>query len=369
MREWTSQNARATVLDSRFLILSSQFSNLLRVLRVSVFVFLLSSKPAWTQDRPDPRREDRALEITPETRQAIERGLDYLASQQAADGSWTGARGQNTGIVSFTVLSFMSTGVIPQRGPRGHVPARGIDWVLGNAQLNGLIANPRDTAHGPMYEHAMSTLMLAEVWGTYQRPGVLDALQRATDLIISSQNDEGGWRYQPRPADADVSVTVMQLVALRAAKNAGIRVPRRTFEAGIQYVKSCAMPNGGFLYQPGVGQDGYARTAAGVCSLLTSGDYDSPEVLNGLTYLQTRKAREVRGDDHLHYALYYAAQAMYQASDPRQWTQWYPPVRDELLALQRANGGWEGEAGPIYGTAMSILALSVPYRYLPIYQH
>ena len=92
--------------------------------------------------------------------------------------------------------------------------------------------------------------------------GVLDKLQRATDLIISSQNDEGGWRYQPRPQDADVSVTVMQLVALRAAKNAGIRVPKRTFDLAIQYVKSCAMPNGGFLYQPGIGEDGYARSAA-----------------------------------------------------------------------------------------------------------
>jgi uncharacterized protein YfaS (alpha-2-macroglobulin family) len=220
-----------------------------------------------------------------------------------------------------------------------------------------------------MYEHAMSTLMLAEVWGMYQRPGVLDALQRAVNLIVSCQNDEGGWRYQPQPADADVSVTVMQLVALRAAKNAGLAVPRRTFEGAVNYVKSCAMPGGGFLYQPGVGGDGYARTAAGVCSLLTSGDYESLEVANGLDYLQQRRAPDVRGDDHLHYALYYAAQAMYQAPDARQWQVWFPDVRDELIGLQLPDGRWNGEAGPIYGTAMSILTLSVPYRYLPIYQH
>jgi hypothetical protein len=220
-----------------------------------------------------------------------------------------------------------------------------------------------------MYEHAMSTLMLAEAWGMYQRPGILDTVQRAVDLIVSSQNDHGGWRYDPRPADADVSVTVMQLVALRGAKNAGLRVPKRTFDSAIGYVKSCARPSGGFLYQPGFGAEGYARTAAGVCSLLTSGDYDSVETLAGLKYLQDRKEPKLRGDDHLHYALYYAAQAMYQATDPQQFQMWYPPMRNELLSLQQADGSWEGEAGPIYGTAMSVLALSVPYRYLPVYQH
>jgi prenyltransferase beta subunit len=317
----------------------------------------------------DDRFEDRALEITADTREAIDRGLEYLSSQQAADGSWSGPRGRNTGVVSFAALSYMSSGVVPNRGTRGRSAARAIDYVLSHAQLNGLISNPQDTANGPMYEHAMSTLLLAEAWGMYHRPGVLDALQRAVDLIISSQNDQGGWRYDPRPSDADVSVTVMQLVALRAAKDAGIRVPRRTFENAIQYVKSCAMPNGGFVYQPGVGTDGYARTAAGVCSLLTSGDYESPETLNGIRYLQERKSRDVRGDQHLHYALYYAAQAMYQAPDAGEWREWFPPVRDELLSLQQPDGHWQGEAGPVYGTAMSILALTVPYRYLPVYQH
>ncbi len=336
--------------------------------RISLVV-LLEAVPALGQARPDARSEDRTLEITPETRKAIDRGLNYLTAQQRRDGSFAGERGRNTGVASFAVLSFLSTGVVPNRGPQGRVAALGIDFVMSNAQLNGLISNPRDMTNGPMYEHAMSTLMLGEVWGVYQRPGVLDTLQRAVDLIISAQNDQGGWRYEPRPADADISVTVMQLVALRAAKDAGIRVPKRTFDAAVNYVKSCAVPSGGFLYQPGLQPEGYARSAAGVCSLLTSGDYDSVEAVAGIKYLQTRKDRKLRGDDHLHYALYYAAQAMYQATDPRQWQLWYPPMRNELLALQEADGSWEGEAGPIYGTAMSILTLSVPYRYLPVYQH
>lgn len=337
--------------------------------QVVIVACVLLAAATFAQTPPNLPLEDRSLEITPETRDAIRRGLDYLAAQQNADGSFHGPRGQNTGIVSFIVLSHLATGTVPERGPRGCVAARGIDYVLGQAQLGGLVSNPRDTDHGPMYEHAMSTLMLAEVWGMYNKPGLLDALQRAVNLIISCQNDQGGWRYQPRPADADVSVTVMQLVALRAAKNAGLSVPRRTFDNAIDYVKSCAAPNGGFMYQPGVGGDGYARTAAGACSLLACGDYESPEVLRAIQYLQERKEPDQRGDQHLHYGLYYAAQVMYQAPDPGQWPQWFPVARADLLGRQDADGHWEGEAGPLYGTSMAILALSVPYRYLPIYQH
>jgi hypothetical protein len=337
---------------------------------VSALLLALPSVARGADEGAVAAKEDRLLVVTPETRRAIERGSEFLASQQDADGSWRGPMGKNTGVASFAVLSYLATGAVPGRGARGRVVCRGVDFVLTHAQLNGLISNGAQTSgNGPMYEHAMSTLMLAEVWGAYPRPGLRDALERAVQLIVSSQNDQGGWRYEPRPADADVSVTVMQLVALRAAKNAGIDVPRRVFDGAVRYVKSCAKPSGGFLYQPGVGEEGYARTAAGVCSLLVGGDHTSAEVLNGLRYLQERKTRAKRGDEHLHYALYYAAQAMYQAPDPGDFPEWYAVARDELLGLQEQDGHWEGEAGPIYGTAFSILALSVPYRYLPVYQH
>ena len=309
------------------------------------------------------------LSLTPQVRGAIERGLDYLVSRQTPDGAFRELNGGNTGVVSLAILGFLSTGAVPQRGPRGDPVARGIGFVLSQAQPSGLICNPQDTTRGTMYEHALGTLLLAESCGQYRKSGLEDALRRAVRLIVTCQNREGGWRYEPRPADADISVTVMQLVALRAAKNAGIAVPQEFFTAGIRYVKSCATPEGGFLYQPGVGGPGYARTAAGVCSLLTSGDYNSPEVVNGIRYLQEHKTRDRRDSAYRLYGFYYAAQVMHLAPDPRQWDEWFPVIRDELLADQQSDGHWEGEAGPIYGTAMSVLTLSVPYRYLPIYQH
>ncbi|HSW45993.1 MAG TPA: prenyltransferase/squalene oxidase repeat-containing protein [Phycisphaerae bacterium] len=312
---------------------------------------------------------DRRIVLPPTVRTSINRGLAYLAGQQTAAGAFRGLNGHNSGVASLAVLAFLSTGETPERGPRGDAVARGIDFVLSLAHPTGLICNPADTTKGTMYEHALSTLLLAEAFGVYHKAGLRDTLERAVRLIVTCQNSEGGWRYEPRPADADISVTVMQLAALRAATQAGIRVPRETFEAGIRYVKRCAAPQGGFLYQPGVGEPGYARTAAGVCSLLTSGEYSAPEVIKGLQYLQDHKTRERRDDAYRLYGFYYAAQAMYLAPDENQWAEWFPVIRDELLVDQQADGHWEGEAGPIYGTAMSVLTLSIPCRYLPAHQH
>jgi squalene cyclase len=331
-----------------------------------ILVHLFTSAPAQETKPSGPI--ERPLEITPGARQAIERGLDWLISRQQPDGSFKGSHGANTGIVSFVVLSFMTNGHLPERGPHGQLIARSIDFVLNNAQPNGLISNPDDTSNGPMYEHAMSTMMLAEIWGEYDRPGLRDKLKRAVDLILRSQSDQGGWRYFPRKEDADLSVTVTQMVALRAAKDAGLTVPKQTIDAAMRYVKSCATPGGGFRYQPGKGDVAYSRTAAGVCALLTCGDYDSPEVARGLEYLQANKSPERRTKIYPFYSFYYGAQAMYLAPDPQEWQRWYPPIRDELIGLQKSDGRWDGEAGPVYGTTMSLLALSVPYRYLPIYQ-
>ena len=302
-------------------------------------------------------------------RQAIERGLEYLLSRQASDGSFREMHGRNPGVVSFAVLSFMSTGTIPERGAHGRAVARGIDFVLSQAQPDGLIVNPNDTTKGTMYEHAISTLLLTQAQGVYHRPGLLDVLKRAVDLIVACQNRQGSWRFEPRPADGDLTVAVMQLVALRAAKSVGIHVPAETFQAGARYARRCATPAGGFLAQPGVGSVGYSRTAAGVCSLLTCGEYASPEVTGGIRYLQERKFADRRDKIHALYGLYYAAQVMHLTPDRRQWPMWFPTIRDELLAGQQQDGHWDGEAGPVYGTAVNVLILSMPYCYLPIHQH
>ena len=98
-----------------------------------------------------------------------------------------------------------------------------------------------------------------------------DALVKAVELIVGTQQEEAGWRYNPVPVDADISVTICQIMALRSARNAGIKVPKRTIDRAVQYVRACQNPDGGFKYMIQAGGSAWPRTAAGVASLFYAG--------------------------------------------------------------------------------------------------
>ena len=50
------------------------------------------------------------------------------------------------------------------------------------------------------------------------------------------------------------------------------------------------------------------------------------------------------------------------------WANWYPAIRQDFLGKQQTSGSWSSENGEEYGTAMSLLILQVPNRFLPIFQ-
>ena len=97
-----------------------------------------------------------------------------------------------------------------------------------------------------------------------------DTLEAAVKLIIATQNEDGGWRYKPEPVEADISVTICQIMALRAARNAGIVVPNETVDRCIDYVKRSQNPDGGFMYMVQGGPSAFPRSAAGVVALYSA---------------------------------------------------------------------------------------------------
>lgn len=332
--------------------------------------------------------------ITPQAQEAIEAGLAYLAREQAPDGSFgTNQHRGNVAITSLCGLAFMAGGHQPGRGRYGRVVSRALDFVIRREDpgIPGFLSNPRATLHGPMYGHGFATLFLAEAHGMVPNGELRDRLKgtlgRAVNLIIKSQNHEGGWRYQPRPADADLSVTICQIMALRAARNAGFSVPKSVADRCIKYVKDCQdlQFTGGFRYQRFGGPPGFARTAAGVVALHSAGVYEGQEVQKGLDYLLQnckpgagRQAGPFGGFNemqiHYYYGHYYAVQAMWTAGG-RYWREWYPAIRDELLRPQNQGGDRQGDGSWFdhricrhYSTAMALIILQVPNNYLPILQ-
>lgn len=317
-------------------------------------------------------------QLTPAASAAVKRAVDWLGHNQSADGTWKGNRGNTTGVVAAAAIALMSQGHLPGIGEYGPQTAKALQFLLRAAQPDGLIYR-QDMGPFPMYHHALATLALAEAWGQSADPRMREALRKAVDLICSSQNRQGGWRYQPTPQDADLSATVMQLMALRAARDAGLDVPGEVIDLGITYVKNCQNAkgkgkDGGFAYQPG-GESGFARTGAGVTSLQVAGDYRAGEVTEGIEYILTFKPlgeKTMEQKEFYHYGLYYATMGMYQAqslgaSGRKWWSQWYPAVMKDLVSRQDADGHWKGNLD-VYDTAMGVLILTIPYRYLPIYQ-
>ncbi len=328
--------------------------------------------------------------ITERTQQAIDAGLAYLAANQFNDGSYgTQQYHGNVAVTALGGLAFMAGGHQPGRGRYGSHVTKAVEYILScedQFQNRGFLTNPRAAFHGPMYGHGFATLFLAEVYGMVNDPTLRNRLRgtlhRAVDLIINSQNTEGGWRYRPVRADADISVTICQIMALRAARNAGIAVPKKVADDCIKYVKNCQdlRGSGGFRYQQHSGQAGFARTAAGIVALYSAGVYEGEAVEKGLQYLKRFQpgSNNVGGlfanaevQMHYYYGHYYAVQAMWIAGGDY-WRAWYPAIRDELLQSYRPNGQvgyWQmGIMCPHYCTAMALIILQVPNNYLPILQ-
>ncbi len=258
--------------------------------------------------------EGTAEMMTEATDKAIKNGLAWLARTQNADGSFgSGTYRGNIAVTSLCGLAFMASGSSPGRGPYGAQIDKALVYVMDNTSPSGFIAVAASSTHGPMYSHGFGTLFLAEAYGMTHRPEIREKLQKAVRLIIDSQNIEGGWRYQPVRRDADLSVTICQINALRAARNAGLYVPKETVEACIDYVKRSQNHDGGFRYMLQGGASAFPRSAAGVVALQSAGEYDTKEVRDGIGYLR-QYIREIKLGNrysHYYYGHYYAAQAMW----------------------------------------------------------
>lgn len=319
---------------------------------VGLALLLLALAPAAEGGQPDQR-----------VRAAVRRGLDFLAATQGVDGSWPGEKGNAPAVVGLTLLAFLGSGELPGRTTYDPTLNLSINYLLAHTRADGFIGLERSPT---MYDHGFATLALAEAYGMSPDSRIGPAVERAVGLMVRCQNDAGGWRYRPEKADADITVTGCQMMALRAARNAGFEVPEETIRRGLKYIKSCQRPNGGFAYQSGLGPVNRTRTAIGVLTLILGGEADSEPVRSGGEYLLTHPPDPQ--EKYFYYMMYYIAQAMHQLGE-QAWAGWERQGVPILLSRQTDSGGWpSNEACPAYTTAMALLALEPSWGYLPIYQ-
>jgi hypothetical protein len=311
--------------------------------------------------------------------QAVAAALTYLKRSQSPDGSWRAAFGsdRNAGVTGLCVMAFLSAGHTPAEGEHARAVADGVRWVLARQQPNGVIASD---GQFEMYHHGICTLMLAEVVGMCPPDLAADvrtALTKAVPVILKAQRREnvyaGGWRYSVSGHDADLSVTGWQLLALRAAKNVGCDVPAPAIDRAVAYVRRCYDENRGtFAYQVR-GSLTVPCAGTGVLGLELCGKdlHRCRESLRAGAYILRNPPSF--DEQHCYYGLYYCSQATFQLGDPY-WPAYRARLHNLLLPNQRDDGGWYGQGsearriGPNFTTAMAVLAMTVEYRLLPIYQ-
>jgi hypothetical protein len=287
------------------------------------------------------------------------RGLQFLAKSQLAEGRWNEMPyGAEPAVVGLSVIAMLAHGDDPNNGPYALPIKRGLDFILKNMnQTTGYIGRS-------MYNHGFSTLALAEAYGHVLDERLGPALEKAVRLITSSQarNPLSAWRYSPESVDADTTVSGAQMVALFAARNAGIAVPEDAIQKGIAFFLKCQTPEGGFGYTSATSPNG-ARTAIGCLVLALAKEKKSKAFETALAFLKTAP-----GDaSYQQYFLYYAAQAYFHAS-PELWNDWNRKNIKTLASTQNDDGSWDGQFGPTFSTAASLLSLALNYRYLPIYE-
>ncbi len=336
------------------------------------------------------------------TERAVDRGLAWLAKTQDTEGFWTGdvghkrgsgylvfrtraeqaaARQGHIGVTSLAGMAFLSGGHLPDRGKYGKAVGKTLDYVLAHVGESGMITD----AGTRMYSHAFGTLFLAEVYGMSRNRKIKKGLARAVHIIVDCQNEHGAWRYNAFTRKADLSVTVCQLQALRAARNIGIEVPKSTIDKAVAYVKASQTQVGssaGLFYYKIHGLSAYRKNtqfsinAAGVTALTSAGVYDTDLIGPAVEFL-LQEWTDVRNWYPHHYYFwygnYYTCQALFHAEGvvrERCFRDYYKLMRDHLIRDQDADGHWSNTVGPgdVFSTAVACIVLQVPKQYLPIFQ-
>lgn len=286
------------------------------------------------------------------------KGLQFLAKTQMKDGKWAENYGSQPGVVGLATVAFLAHGDDPNFGPFAESIRGGLEFILNNQnQETGYIGSS-------MYNHGFATLALAESYGAVEDSRLGPALDKALQLILISQkqNPKGAWRYSPESKDADTTVSGAQMVALFAARNAGLNVEEDAIQRGLKFFTDCRTDEGGYGYTGPAGPNA-ARTAIGVLVQALAKQKSTAEFRSAFEFLQNAPME----NHYYQYYLYYAAQAYFHSA-PAAWKKWNAANISTLANTQNKNGSWDGPFGTTFATSASLLSLALNYRFLPIYE-
>ncbi|MBN2474095.1 MAG: hypothetical protein JXB62_05785 [Pirellulales bacterium] len=320
---------------------------------------------------------------TPQSEEAVERGLRWLKAHRREDGSWcfdlrktscrglcrySGSEASTTAATAMALLPFLGAGYTHMDGEYRDVVREGLYYLTRRALVT---PHGYDLQEGTMYAQGLAAIALCEGYAMTRDPALKDFGQGAIDFVCYAQDVKGGgWRYTPG-APGDMTVTGWQLMALKSGQMAGMAVPPPTIYLVREFL-SGVESDGGAQYGYMTPQPRSTTSAIGLlCRMYTGRERDHPGLQRGVALLA-----ETGPSKSNMYFNYYATQALHHWQG-QPWERWNAEMRDYLVATQAVAsheaGSWHfpdphgDKGGRLYNTAMALMTLEVYYRYMPIY--
>lgn len=357
-------------------------------------------------------RDSRRTTVDDQSRkrgQSLQLGLNWLRRQQQRDGRWELHEGYPdagspvirtaTGATALSLLAFLGAGETHLEGQHAEVIQRGLTWLVSNQdRQTGDLHDLRheEGRNAAFYAHALGTIALSEALALTHDESLRPAVQGAVRYLLDSQHPEqGGWKYRPlsRMMQGDLSVTGWALMALHAARLAGVDVPHDDFVRATRFLDAVQAQQGArYRYEP---LDPESRTTAALtaegllCRQWLGWPLDFPAQQDALDWLASEHCQpEWSAGKRNVYAWYYTAQVLHNAGGPT-WTRWFQAVSELLIKHQVTQGSsrspkdvlgswhptqplgdpleYADKAGRLYFTVMCLLILETPGRYPPLY--
>jgi hypothetical protein len=275
--------------------------------------------------------------------------------------------------------------------PAGPVLKKGIDWLAGRQQADGLITMG-DESSRPTLEHALALWTISTAiqavpaspgFGDRERAGLRDAAYKAVRAAVLGQVRTGGWGVSPgQPADS--WHTAWMATALAAARDAGIDVPKT------------ALPPSSAWFDSATDRQEYRLILTPASPLqrinLPGGEmflgHDTLSALGGLArmalegrpnatiaYMDKAIARDLPNGDPLRrdYVYWYAGTLFCAHREQRKgadWAAWTGALFREVQQAQELHDGcslgsmqpndrWGAAGGRVYATAITALSLGI----------
>jgi len=340
---------------------------------------------------------------------AVEAALRWLAAHQDRDGKWS-ATGYtkhcppgdlcdgravhrhsdlpgtyDVGVSGLALLCFLGHGNTHREGEYREAVGRGVGYLL-SQQNTRTGAFSRGEQRTSMYNQGIATLCLGEVYAMSKDAKLKAPLVRALGFICQAQQQSGGWDYtEVKTNRNDTSVTGWQVMALKSAHAAGVKVPWKTTHGALRHFDRVTDERGYVGYTSSrTSRHGIALVAVGLLSNLYLGLGSDQAVVRRQAGIcldnlpAWYKLKGNAGRDHSMYYWYYATLGLYLKGGT-DWDKWNSAIRDMLVRAQctkgHRRGSWDPDgywarsfAGRVYATALMTLSLEVYYRYLPMYE-